>query len=157
MSVVSYFKIFYNTFFFQNSSLTWYTDNPRFTQCFEKSVLVWIPCLFLWLFSPVEIYNFLSSKQKNIPWNWLNITKLLVTTILIILLAGELLITFGVSDDRKAVYDINFFASLIKFLTVVSLEIINEMRNLIFFWDCNKLEIEIKHCNAFYMYVYLLQ
>lgn len=59
----------------QNVSVTWNTNNPDLTPCFEKTVLAWIPCLFLWIFSPLEVFYMLSSKQRNIPWSWLNISK----------------------------------------------------------------------------------
>ncbi|NWU60420.1 MRP1 protein, partial [Pterocles burchelli] len=34
-------------------NLTWYTENPDFTQCFQNTVLVWIPCIYLWVCFPV--------------------------------------------------------------------------------------------------------
>ncbi|XP_023680988.2 multidrug resistance-associated protein 1 [Paramormyrops kingsleyae] len=32
---------------------TWYTPNPDLTQCFQNTILVWVPCVYLWLCSPV--------------------------------------------------------------------------------------------------------
>uniref|UniRef100_A0A672QTA2 Multidrug resistance-associated protein 1 n=1 Tax=Sinocyclocheilus grahami TaxID=75366 RepID=A0A672QTA2_SINGR len=34
---------------------TWQTHNPDLTPCFQNTVLVWIPCLYLWLFAPFYI------------------------------------------------------------------------------------------------------
>uniref|UniRef100_A0A8C7ZZ63 ABC-type glutathione-S-conjugate transporter n=1 Tax=Oryzias sinensis TaxID=183150 RepID=A0A8C7ZZ63_9TELE len=31
---------------------TWYTANPDLTQCFQNTVLVWVPCIYLWLLVP---------------------------------------------------------------------------------------------------------
>uniref|UniRef100_A0AAQ4P9D6 ABC-type glutathione-S-conjugate transporter n=1 Tax=Gasterosteus aculeatus aculeatus TaxID=481459 RepID=A0AAQ4P9D6_GASAC len=31
---------------------TWYTANPDLTQCFQNTVLVWVPCIYLWLLAP---------------------------------------------------------------------------------------------------------
>ncbi|KAG7491926.1 hypothetical protein MATL_G00008620 [Megalops atlanticus] len=31
---------------------TWYTPNPDLTQCFQNTVLVWVPCIYLWLCAP---------------------------------------------------------------------------------------------------------
>ncbi|KAG5854427.1 multidrug resistance-associated protein 1-like [Anguilla rostrata] len=31
---------------------TWYTPNPDLTQCFQNTVLVWVPCIFLWVCAP---------------------------------------------------------------------------------------------------------
>uniref|UniRef100_A0A4W4G6S1 ATP-binding cassette, sub-family C (CFTR/MRP), member 6a n=1 Tax=Electrophorus electricus TaxID=8005 RepID=A0A4W4G6S1_ELEEL len=33
-------------------NLTWYTPHPDLTQCFQHTVLVWLPCLYLWLGAP---------------------------------------------------------------------------------------------------------
>ncbi|KAM4765357.1 multidrug resistance-associated protein 1 isoform 3-T3 [Cyanocitta cristata] len=34
-------------------NLTWHTEDPDFTPCFQNTVLVWIPCIYLWLCFPV--------------------------------------------------------------------------------------------------------
>lgn len=64
---------------------TWYTSDPDFTDCFEQTVLAYIPCAFLWLFSGLDVYMCLRSRGKNIPWSPLNIGKLAVTAILALL------------------------------------------------------------------------
>nr|CAD7258793.1 unnamed protein product [Timema shepardi] len=68
----------------QDTNLTWNTTDPDLTPCFQKTVLVWIPCSFLWLFSSLETYYILHSKTKNVPWNWLNISKIALTIALIV-------------------------------------------------------------------------
>uniref|UniRef100_A0A672QTD8 Multidrug resistance-associated protein 1 n=1 Tax=Sinocyclocheilus grahami TaxID=75366 RepID=A0A672QTD8_SINGR len=40
---------------FQDWNRTWQTHNPDLTPCFQNTVLVWIPCLYLWLFAPFYI------------------------------------------------------------------------------------------------------
>ncbi|XP_066145734.1 multidrug resistance-associated protein 1 isoform X1 [Euwallacea fornicatus] len=74
---------------FWNTSLTWETDDPDFTICFEKTILVWIPCVFLWVFAGLEVYYIVSSIKKDIPWNWLNLTKLAVTSALNVLMISD--------------------------------------------------------------------
>jgi len=56
--------------------VTWYTDSPDFTICFEKTVLMWIPCIFLWVMLPLEIKSYKDSKDRLIPWSFINISKL---------------------------------------------------------------------------------
>ncbi|NXQ50905.1 MRP1 protein, partial [Catharus fuscescens] len=34
-------------------NLTWHTEDPDFTPCFQNTVLLWIPCVYLWLCFPV--------------------------------------------------------------------------------------------------------
>ncbi|XKL66874.1 hypothetical protein PGB90_010294 [Kerria lacca] len=61
---------------FWDLNTTWNTEYPDFTICFEKTILVWIPCAFLWICLPLEIYYLRHSKAFNIPFNLYNITKL---------------------------------------------------------------------------------
>ncbi|XP_072337955.1 multidrug resistance-associated protein 1 isoform X3 [Scyliorhinus torazame] len=37
---------------FWDSNKTWYTDNPDFTHCFHRTILVWIPCIYTWICFP---------------------------------------------------------------------------------------------------------
>lgn len=37
----------------QDWNLTWYTQHPDFTPCFQNTVLAWIPCLYLWVGFPI--------------------------------------------------------------------------------------------------------
>uniref|UniRef100_A0A8C5R5H5 Multidrug resistance-associated protein 1 n=1 Tax=Leptobrachium leishanense TaxID=445787 RepID=A0A8C5R5H5_9ANUR len=37
---------------FLDANLTWHTENPDFTKCFQNTVLVWIPCIYLWFCLP---------------------------------------------------------------------------------------------------------
>ncbi|NXG80702.1 MRP1 protein, partial [Baryphthengus martii] len=43
---------------------TWYTDTPRFTWCFQSTVIAWIPCAFLWISFPFY-YLYLQRKNKG--------------------------------------------------------------------------------------------
>lgn len=63
--------------FSQDNSLSWYTNGstPDVTVCFQNSVIAWIPCAFIWLVSPLEIYYLLSAQRSYTPWTWLNLTK----------------------------------------------------------------------------------
>ncbi|XP_032929590.1 multidrug resistance-associated protein 1 [Catharus ustulatus] len=38
---------------FWDWNLTWHTEDPDFTPCFQNTVLLWIPCVYLWLCFPV--------------------------------------------------------------------------------------------------------
>ncbi|XP_065206731.1 multidrug resistance-associated protein 1-like [Planococcus citri] len=62
---------------FWDTNITWHSSNPDFTECFKKTALQWIPCAFLWIFLPLELYNLKTSKTPNIPYNKLNLTKLI--------------------------------------------------------------------------------
>ncbi|XP_041776328.1 multidrug resistance-associated protein 1 isoform X8 [Anopheles merus] len=75
---------------FWDLNLTWYTDDPDLTPCFQQTVLVWAPCAFLWLFSFLELYYLRKSANKDVPWSFVNVTKLLVIGSLIVLTIVDL-------------------------------------------------------------------
>lgn len=87
---------------FWNYNLIWNTDDPEITECFQKTVLVWVPCAFLWLFSGIEIYYFLNSKNKNIPYTWLFISKQILIITLILLNIVDLGIAIHKSTYKKS-------------------------------------------------------
>ncbi|XP_030761803.1 multidrug resistance-associated protein 1 isoform X2 [Sitophilus oryzae] len=103
---------------FWNLSLTWETDDPRFTPCFEKTVLVWIPCLFLWLFSGLEVYYITNSKKKDIPWNWLNVSKLAVTGILCVLMLSDFVTSLS-SSKTEFVPSVDIYTPIFKLLSFI--------------------------------------
>ncbi|CAH2108143.1 unnamed protein product [Euphydryas editha] len=105
---------------FWDSNLTWNTDNPEVTPCFEKTVLVWIPCLFLWVAALLDSYYILNSKERNIPWNILNITKLVITCLLIVLKFVDLGVTVhNSSKEDVAVFNADYYSPIVKILTFI--------------------------------------
>ena len=62
-------------FYLQDANQTWYTNNPDFSECFHQTVLVWIPCFFMWLLATYEIHCIKVSKDRDIPWSTINIAK----------------------------------------------------------------------------------
>uniref|UniRef100_A0A8D8XGU9 ABC-type glutathione-S-conjugate transporter n=2 Tax=Cacopsylla melanoneura TaxID=428564 RepID=A0A8D8XGU9_9HEMI len=104
---------------FWDQNLTWDTPNgtlPELTPCFESTVLVWTPCLFLWLFSPLEAYYLINSKFRDIPWNLFNRSKLLFTSVLILIS----LLDFGHAIIYGG-YTVSYLTPLIKLLTFILL------------------------------------
>ncbi|KAM3964279.1 multidrug-Resistance like Protein 1 [Aphomia sociella] len=105
---------------FWDTNLTWHTENPELTSCFQKTVLVWIPCLYLWVAALLDIYYILHSKERNIPWNALNISKLAITCLLIVVKFVDLGVTVhNSSQDENVVYNADYYAPIIKILTFV--------------------------------------
>nr|CAH7765033.1 unnamed protein product [Callosobruchus chinensis] len=103
---------------FWNWSLSWNTTDPDITRCFEKTVLVWIPCFFLWTFSALEVYYIINSKKRNVPWNWLNITKLTIILALIVLTLVDLVTAFkSAASSDSVVYSVDIYSPLIKVFT----------------------------------------
>ncbi|XP_068898241.1 multidrug resistance-associated protein 1 isoform X6 [Tenebrio molitor] len=100
---------------FWNSSLSWYTSDPDLTKCFERTVLVWVPCVFLWTFSSLEVYYILHSKKRDIPWNWVNVSKLLGTAVLFVLTVTDLVTSINSSESDT--YNVDIYTPIIKLLS----------------------------------------
>uniref|UniRef100_A0A671S0N1 Multidrug resistance-associated protein 1 n=1 Tax=Sinocyclocheilus anshuiensis TaxID=1608454 RepID=A0A671S0N1_9TELE len=54
---------------------TWQTHNPDLTPCFQNTVLVWIPCLYLWLFALLYILYLKRNDRGYICMTHLNRAK----------------------------------------------------------------------------------
>ncbi|KAK8748985.1 hypothetical protein OTU49_015624, partial [Cherax quadricarinatus] len=70
---------------FWDLNITWNSNDPDFTLCFEQTVLVWVPCGFLFLFAPLEIFYLRQSMDRLVPWTLLNICKLLLQLIFVLM------------------------------------------------------------------------
>lgn len=95
-------------------NVTWYTDNPDFTTCFHQTVLVYVPLGLLLLFLPVEFIYIRKSKDRNIPFTLLNLTKITLNLILIVLPIIDLF--YVINHDAAWVH---LVASIVRLITFV--------------------------------------
>ena len=78
-------------------NLTWYTEQPDFTKCFHSTVLVYVPCLFLWLLMPFKLYEW-THRNTNQPsdgaskWTWVILSRFILQVLLLILTLASLII-----------------------------------------------------------------
>nr|AHK05642.1 ATP-binding cassette transporter sub-family C member 1 isoform X4 [Tigriopus japonicus] len=94
---------------FWDINQTWNTEEPDFPLCFHQTVLVYVPCLFLWLLTPVELCWINSSQSRNVLWNPINIAKFLcigVCLILDLINLSFILVQLGTSSDIVAISDV---------------------------------------------------
>lgn len=65
------------SFFLQNISITWSNNAtwPQFTQCFQNTILMWLPCIWLWCCLPFYLYFMYKHCSNTIPYTWINISK----------------------------------------------------------------------------------
>ena len=60
-------------------NLTWYTEEADFSKCFHSTVLIYLPCGYLWLFLP--FYYLFKDKRPYANWGgWAKITIARYTT-----------------------------------------------------------------------------
>nr|CAD7197173.1 unnamed protein product [Timema douglasi] len=102
----------------QDANLTWYTEVPDITPCFQKTVLVWLPCAVLWAACPLETFYILSSKTRDIPWNFHNVSQMILTSTLILLS----LVDFGAAiywyTNGYEVYSVAYYSPAVKVATL---------------------------------------
>lgn len=100
--------------FWDNETI--YSENPDFTFCFENTVLIWVPCMVLWIISPIWIYMLTKHNQSKLKLSFIIIVK--IVTIFIILL-----VKFFVSI-------LSYFMIIFKILTsiLISIEVTNIYR-----------------------------
>lgn len=61
---------------FQDWNLTWYTHSPELSDCFQNTVLVWAPCIYLWLCSPFYCLHLYCHGRGRLPLSLLCSAKL---------------------------------------------------------------------------------
>ncbi|CAI6345193.1 unnamed protein product [Macrosiphum euphorbiae] len=103
---------------FWDWNLSWNTTDPDVTPCFEKTFLVWTPCLFLWLFSPLEIYYLVNSKYRDIPWNWFNMGKVAGVSILCIISFIDIVYAIIRYSSGMDVFSVDIYTPLVKLITL---------------------------------------
>ncbi|KAE8579699.1 hypothetical protein XENTR_v10024156 [Xenopus tropicalis] len=79
---------------FWDSNLTWYTENPDFTKCFQNTVLIWIPCIYLWFCLPFYFVYLRKNDQGYIQMSHLNKAKTAIGFILWLACWADLFYSF---------------------------------------------------------------
>ncbi|XP_055613859.1 multidrug resistance-associated protein 1-like isoform X4 [Uranotaenia lowii] len=101
---------------FWDLNVTWNTEDPDLTPCFQQTVLVWAPCAFLWLFAIIELNYLRNSQNRNIPWSVVNISKLAVISVLVALTIVDLVKAISAEVAVAPVY---YYTPVIKIATFV--------------------------------------
>ncbi|XP_053672165.1 multidrug resistance-associated protein 1 [Anopheles nili] len=101
---------------FWDLNLTWYTDDPDLTPCFQHTVLVWAPCAFLWVFSLLELFYLRKSANKDVPWSFVNVSKLILIGSLAVLTIIDLVKAISTDGVSAPVY---YYTPVIKIATFI--------------------------------------
>ncbi|XP_038108731.1 multidrug resistance-associated protein 1 [Culex quinquefasciatus] len=126
---------------FWDYNLTWNTTDPELTPCFEQTVLVWVPCGFLWAFSIIELSYLRASGNRNVPWNVLNVLKMVLLAILVAVTVSDLAKAISTGGPDAPVYIYIPIIKLATFIYVAALVYLNKfygMRTsgvLFLFWS----------------------
>ena len=104
----------------------WYTDIPDFSVCLQKTLLIWLPCGFLWLCSPFIIINRLRSKQVHIPLTLLNTVSTILAAGLFTLATADL-VTMSLRSDSSPV---DIADPLLRAVTMILVSVIIQLNRL---------------------------
>ncbi|XP_054264333.1 ATP-binding cassette sub-family C member 3-like [Macrosteles quadrilineatus] len=104
---------------FWDPEILWDSPDPEFTPCFEKTVLVWGPCLFLWIFSPLEVFFISQSRCRDIPWGILNTCKLFMNLVLFGLCSASLFKSIAVYFSGGQVFPVDIWTPVVQMATFV--------------------------------------
>ncbi|XP_055077733.1 multidrug resistance-associated protein 1-like [Periophthalmus magnuspinnatus] len=81
-------------------NLTWYTERPDLTQCFQQTVLVWAPCIYLWTCSPFYLlYLLLHAPGPRLPLSSFCCVKTALAVILLCCCLVELLYIYALKEE----------------------------------------------------------
>lgn len=83
------------------------------------TVLVWAPCAFIFIVSPLDVYYTNINKFSHIPWGFLNISRLVTTAALIVLSFVELIMAAAWATDGELSV-VHLVTPAIKIVTFVS-------------------------------------
>ncbi|KAF6122855.1 ATP binding cassette subfamily C member 1 [Phyllostomus discolor] len=75
-------------------NVTWYTSNPDFTKCFQNTVLVWVPCFYLWVCFPFYFLYLSHHDRGYIQMTHLNKAKTALGFLLWIVCWADLFYSF---------------------------------------------------------------
>ncbi|XP_072298433.1 multidrug resistance-associated protein 1 [Eucyclogobius newberryi] len=75
-------------------NLTWHTEEPELSQCFQDTVLVWLPCLLLWGVAPFYILYLHRHDHGYICMNHLNKARTAVSLLLWIVCWADVFYSF---------------------------------------------------------------
>ncbi|KAF6719853.1 Multidrug resistance-associated protein 1 [Oryzias melastigma] len=79
---------------FWDWSRSWNTSNPDLTPCFQNTVLVWVPCFYLWICAPFYLMYMRSHNRGYICMSHLNKAKTAVGFLLWIICWLDVFYTF---------------------------------------------------------------
>ncbi|XP_047464662.1 ATP-binding cassette sub-family C member 3 isoform X2 [Mugil cephalus] len=104
---------------FWNASLTLHKDVPNLTECFQLSVLSWLPCIYLWVVSPVYLFYLKRNNRGYIMMSMLNRFKTIFGLFLWIVCWTDLFYTFHELRQNQTQPPIYFVTPLLLGMTML--------------------------------------
>lgn len=112
-------EIFWDDTVFKSESV------PVFSRCFQHTVLIWVPCLFLLIVSPLIVRQLSAKRNCPLPWSHLITSKVILCFILIgdsiflFILTVYEAIAYALPPAVDFVYPLSMLASMVLMVTFV--------------------------------------
>ncbi|XP_037789915.1 canalicular multispecific organic anion transporter 2-like [Penaeus monodon] len=97
----------------------WDTEDPVLGVCVERTVLVWVPCFLLWVFSPLYLVVLRNTTQRSIPWTTLGVVKVVLSSVTISAAVAEVVWALVVRGSGHSLAFNDFLAPLILLISYV--------------------------------------
>ena len=103
---------------FWDAHLSWPRDEfPDFTNCFLRSVLIWIPVAVLWLWAPFHLCRLRGGDGGYIPMSTLHRSKIAAWAFLLLTQLADLLFSVYLQVNEQRVAGVDFLAPILLLLT----------------------------------------
>lgn len=93
------------------------TSTIDFSNCFKQTILIYVPCAWLWLSLAYEYYLIKNSNNLYIQWNFLNVGKLILTLLLLLSSVVELALSIYDAVTLDSIYPVTYVTPFIKACT----------------------------------------
>ena len=121
--------------------LTWYTENPDFTHCFQYTILIYVPALVLALFLPFKWKTWQHTKHGHVPWTPIIGARLSLNLVLVVINLLQFIMEIVWLDEMRAISNIIApIILVITFLLATYIEIqdvktgVSATSSLFYFW-----------------------
>ncbi|CAL1542108.1 unnamed protein product [Lymnaea stagnalis] len=99
-----------------DSGLTWTNNSwPQFTECFQDTVLTWVPCGWLWVVAPLYILHVSSTPKDIQTTTWIFCSKLFCSFVLVVISILEAV----QASERSSDFHADLLAAILWIVTVL--------------------------------------
>ncbi|XP_068209834.1 multidrug resistance-associated protein 1-like isoform X2 [Palaemon carinicauda] len=102
---------------FWNVTSAWEADLPDVGLCLERTVLIWVPCIFLWVFSPFHLLMLRRKGHLYMRWTKLFSVKIVTGCMLVAAGITELAWAFVLSSQGMSLPVNEYLAPVVLLLT----------------------------------------
>ncbi|MFT7798876.1 multidrug resistance-associated protein 1-like isoform X1 [Arapaima gigas] len=98
---------------------TWHTTNPDLTQCFQNTILVWVPCINLWLCLPFYYWYLKNHNRGYICVTHLNRAKTVIAFLLWVICWSDVFYSFWERSQGAVKAPVAYISPLLLGVTMV--------------------------------------